>query len=159
MEHRTVEKIAEVAQIWGVKEGRLDPEPRWRRRRRRLLRFADLLERHEGLLRLFSDMECFPRSYQLALRRSQSPIELALADPAFREEGLAGDSVGAAKSFFELSLAEAHAIFCDCRYGETLGRRAAPGGAVAQRVRSIAAKRTPAELWEKARDAVARFRP
>jgi len=158
MEHRTIEKIAEVAQVWGAEGAAFDPEPRWRTRRRRLLRFADLLERHEGLLRLFWDMECFPKREQLALRRSGSPIELALADSVFRREGLAGDSVGSAKSFFELSLAEAHAIFCGCRYAEALGHRAAPGEAVARRVRSIAAKRTLPEIWEMARGAVARWR-
>ena len=159
MEHRPIEKIAEVAQIFGARKRLLDPEPRWRRRRRRLLRFAALLERHEGLLRLFSDMECFPRREQLALRRSESPIELALTDPIFRGEGLAGDSVGSAKTFFELSLAETHAIFCDCRYAEARGRRAARGEAVAERVRSIAAKRTFPEMWEKAKGAIARLRP
>ncbi|HYA79843.1 MAG TPA: hypothetical protein VED87_02790 [Methylocystis sp.] len=158
MEHRTVEKIAQVAKIWGKEAQVLAPEPRWRMRRRRLLRFADLLEQHKGRLRLFSDMECFPKRDQLALRRSGSPIELALADPEFRKEGLAGDNVGAARSFFELSLGEAHAIFCDCRYAEASGRRGAPGEAVAQRLREIAAKRTLPEIWAGAREAIARWR-
>ena len=158
MEHRTIDKIAAVAKIWEKEAHVLDPEPRWRTRRRRLLRFADLLERHKGRVRLFSDMECFPKKEQLALRRSGSPMELALADLEFRREGLDGDSVGSAKSFFELSLGEAHAIFCDCRYAEASGRRGAPGEAVAQRLRSIAAKKTLPEIWAGAREALGRLR-
>jgi hypothetical protein len=43
-----------------------------------------------------------------------SAFALAAADPVLREAGLASDTVGAAKRFFELSKDDLHAFSCDC---------------------------------------------
>jgi hypothetical protein len=113
----------------------------WTTRRRRLERLADLLERRDEPVRLFTTMECYPRRERLALRQPGSPLALACRDPQFRREGLHGDRVGDAVVFFKLSLSEAHALLCDCRYGafslsgEPLAQR------IARRARNLAAKR------------------
>jgi hypothetical protein len=117
-------------------------ESDWAARRRRLERFATLLERRRTPVRLFSTMECYPRRERLALRQPDSPLTVAYQDLQFRREGLAGDRVGDAIAFFNLSLSEAHALLCDCRYGafslsgETLAQR------IARRARKLAAKRS-----------------
>jgi hypothetical protein len=124
-------------------------ETDWATRRRRLERFAALLEAGREPVRLFTTMECYPRRERLALRQAGSPLAAAYRDPQFRREGLGGDRVGDAIAFFNLSLSEAHALLCDCRYGafsisgEPLAQR------IAHRVRRLAARRNLAE-WRAA---------
>jgi hypothetical protein len=120
-------------------------ETDWATRRRRLERFAALLEGGREPVRLFTTMECYPRRERLALRQAGSPLAVAYRDPQLRREGLGGDRVGDAIAFFKLSLAEVHALLCD-RYGafsltgEPLAQR------VAHRARRLAAKRN-LEEW------------
>lgn len=118
-------------------------------RRRRLERFASLLEQAHEPLRLFVAMECYPRRERLALRQPCSPLTLAFHDAQFRREGLAGDRVGDAIAFFNLSLSEAHALLCDCRYGDfSLSGQPLPQR-IARRARKLAAKRN-LEEWRMA---------
>ena len=103
-------------------------------RRRRLERFADLLDAHTGPIRLFSQIETVPGRRRRVMRRDCSPFSIALTDPVFRVEGLANDTIGEASAFFGLSSWEAHELVCDCHYfGPVNGRT------VAERARFIAA--------------------
>jgi hypothetical protein len=141
MEPRSIEQIARSARV--TQDGPSD----WALRRARLDRLARLLESTTRPVRLFTALECYPRERRLALRQTDSPMAVAFADPLFREEGLAGDSVGDGVAFFHLSMREAHALLCDCRYG--LMRPGAPMAArVAQRARRMAARRSAAEWRE-----------
>ena len=103
-------------------------------RRRRLERFADLLEDHAGPIRLFSAIEHISSRRRQTMRRDSSPFSIAFADSVFRADGLASDTVGDGASFFGLSSWETHELVCDCHYfGPVNGR------AVAERARHIAA--------------------
>jgi hypothetical protein len=103
-------------------------------RRRRLERFADLLEDHAGPVRLFAMLEGVPGRRRRAMRRDSSPFSIAFSDPVFRVEGLSGDSVGEASAFFGLSTWETHELVCDCHYfGPVSGRT------IAERARYMAA--------------------
>lgn len=115
-------------------------------RRRRLERLAVLLETAKTPVRLFSDMECYPRKERLTLRLANSPLAVAYGDAYFRGEGLRGDSVTDGVGFFRLSLREAHQLLCDCGYAWS---ETTPGAvlnrAIASRARKLAAKRSLGE--------------
>jgi hypothetical protein len=68
------------------------------------------------------------------MRKDQSPISVAFADPQFRAQGLAGDSYGDAYKFFGLDHDRLHGIVCYCHYRSS---RIAPTEA-AGRVRKMA---------------------
>lgn len=137
MQRRSLADITAVA--------RVSSSPERAARRRRLSRLAELLEQQSQPVRLFSTMECYPPKRRIALRQEGSPLSIAFADPGFRREGLAGDSVGEGAAFFGLSPGEAHALLCDCNYGG-LTRIGAPlSQLVAERARRLARKRTLAE--------------
>ena len=53
-----------------------------------------------------------------------------------REEGLAGDRLGDAMAFFELSDRQAHRLFCDCHYSGSM-----TGAGLALRLRMLAQRR------------------
>jgi hypothetical protein len=69
-------------------------------------------------------------------------LSIAYRDTLFREQGLKGDRLGDAIDFFQLSMREAHHIFCDCNYSGAI-----TPAAVAARARSVAEKKTLGELW------------
>jgi hypothetical protein len=98
-------------------------------RRERLRRWADLLKREgEQPLDALHWVEFYAESERKRLRRDNSPITVAYADPVLRAEGLAGDTLGDAQLFFGLSDDEAHRLLCDCHFhGRMTGRRAARG--------------------------------
>jgi hypothetical protein len=56
-----------------------------------------------------------------------SPISVAFEEIALRAEGLAGDTLGDAMDFFEISDREAHAALCSCLFGGTLEAGLAAG--------------------------------
>ncbi len=145
MERRPLEEIARVARIERLEA----PAPRWIVRRRRLERLAGLLEAHPEPVRLFLTMECYPRRERLALRHSNSPVSVAFGDPTFRREGLAGDTVGDAVAFFDLSMREAHSLLCDCGYGGFAQMTTPIARLVAKRARTLAARWTMAELRDR----------
>lgn len=128
MEHRTMEEMARLAQVAPV-----DGEHAANPRRQRLERLALLLEKHSGQVHLLSRIEFMPGEKRAVLRRDGSPLSIAFADAEFRSQGLAGDRLGDATAFFELSDDEAHHLFCDCHYVSAAGP-----AVVAARARALA---------------------
>jgi hypothetical protein len=158
MEHRTIDQIAKDARIARVDGGDYSA-PWWIVRRQRLERLASLLDNYKEPIRLFSEMECFPKKERLALRQGGSPLAVAFDDPEFRKEGLGGDSIGDGLAFFHLSMTEAHQLLCYCGYPEGRYRGGGPtADMVARRTRSIASRRSLPELYEMAKAMVARWR-
>lgn len=101
-------------------------------RTERLERWAELLEREpERRLGTLSGTEYTPRAARQALRVAGSPITVAFEDAGFRSDGLADDSYGEAKRFFDLSDRQLHNIVCYCHFGE-----AVRGANAARRVRA-----------------------
>jgi hypothetical protein len=144
MKHRTLDEITKVAQI--------EPQDRdgaRALRRLRLERFAQLLDQHKGQIRLLSRVEYLPRSQRLAMRQDESPLTIAYQDPELRRQGLDGDRLGQAMTFFGLSMREAHDVFCDCHYTGMI-----TPNKVALRARSLARKKSIGEIWASARSAI-----
>jgi hypothetical protein len=144
MKHRTLEEVTKIAGIEPVAKPR-EESPR----RARLERLAQLLEAHDGRIRLFSMMEYVPVRERVKLRQDESPLTIAYRDPQFREQGLAGDRLGDAIDFFGLSMREAHHLFCDCNYAGAI-----TPGAVASRARATANKRTLTQMWRDLRQRI-----
>lgn len=138
MKYRTLEEITKLAGVEPVEAQRGEISLR----RQRLERLATLIEAHVGRIRLFSMMEYVPLKERVKLRQDESPLSIAHRDALFREQGLSGDRLGDAVEFFQLSMREAHHIFCDCNYSGAI-----TPAAVAARTRSVAAKKTFGELW------------
>lgn len=157
MERRAIAELIGTARIYGA-DGL-----EWAVRRRRLERLAGLLESAHEPVKLFSTMECYPRRERLMLRLDRSPLAVAYRDEQFRREGLKGDSVGEGMAFFNLSIREAHALLCDCRYGALSLLGAPLSRQIARRARKLAAKRSVEEwreliaVWADAASARLRF--
>lgn len=101
-------------------------------RTQRLERWAQLLEREpERRLGTLSGTEYATREVRHSMRAGGSPITVAFDDPVFRAAGLADDSYGEARRFFDLSDRHLHNIVCYCHFGETVR-----GASAARRVRS-----------------------
>jgi hypothetical protein len=115
-----------------------------------LERWAELLDRQAGTIRLFSSIEYMRPEQQALMRADRSPLTIAYEDPVFRSQGLRTDRLGDAIAFFDLSQGEAHYLLCDCHYT----RSAMDVGRIAKRVRSVAGRRTFSEVWTKAQRAV-----
>ena len=102
-------------------------------RAQRLERWAAILEREPGRpLRTLSRLESYAPKERDLSRCDDSPLSVAYADPILRDEGLAGDRHGDAKTFFGLSSIDIHYLVCDCRYG-----RRTLAGEVAARIRRL----------------------
>ena len=100
----------------------------------RLNRWADLLDAQAGRpLRALEDVEYVSPAIRRDLRKEDSPLAIAFADPILRADGLRGDRLGEAMDYFGLSERQAHWLLCDCHYG---GRMTA--SEVAARVRDEA---------------------
>ncbi len=112
MERRTSEEIAKVARLTQA-DGGDAAAPTWMVRRHRLERLASLLDAHKEPVQLFLAMEWVPKKERPALRQDGSPLTIAYEDPYFRREGLTGDSVGDGMAFFQLSMRQVHALFCE----------------------------------------------
>ena len=54
------------------------------------------------------------------MRVPGSPISIAYDDAILRCEGLASDTFGEAKKFFDLTDGELHAVLCYCHFGPTV---------------------------------------
>ena len=144
MEHKTLSEIRDVAHVvrgWGTAK-KLS-------RRERLERWAAVLERDPARpLKPLVRVEFMPKRERLLLRRDESPLAVAFADPVLRTEGLGGDTLGAAMEFFDLSDREAHYLLCDCHYH---GGLMMTPETVAKRLHGIASRVTLRELWERMR--------
>ena len=130
MEHKTLKEIRKVADIlpaW------LSPRPLSKYERLEL--WAEALERQgaQRLNTLFQIEYLSPAEREL-LRVDGSPLTVAFRDSRLRAEGLAGDTIGDAVAFFQVSEMELHDILCFCHHGATMGADAA-----AIRVRAAAA--------------------
>ena len=131
MEHKTLERLREVAEIL----------PNWRNPRpmskyERLQLWANALEREGGRqLNTLFRIEYAPRSERGRMRADDSLLSVAFADPHLRAEGLAGDTVAHATAFFGLSERELHDITCFCHYGPTIAAETA-----ASQIRATAAR-------------------
>lgn len=128
MKYRTLDEIRPVADIKPVTAG-----TRREIRRQRLQRLAEVLERHEGPVRLLSRIEYYPEEERRAWREDDSPLYIAFADSEFRREGLVSDRFGDVMQFFDLSSGEAHHLFCDCHYPGRVSSQM-----IADRVRTVA---------------------
>jgi hypothetical protein len=116
MEHKTLEQIRDVAEIL---PDRLRRRPL--SKRRRLERWAEILEREgDRQLTTLREIENAPADEREALRGDDSPLTIAFSDPRLRADGLAGDTVGDAAAFFEMSPMELHGILCTCHHGPTI---------------------------------------
>jgi hypothetical protein len=96
-------------------------------RDQRIARWADLLDAAGSIpLRALRGVEFRREPERRRLRRDNSPIAVAFADPALRADGLAGDTLWDAQRYFGLTKREAHGLLCDCHYlGEMTGHSAA----------------------------------
>jgi hypothetical protein len=112
----------------------------------RLERWAVVLEQHPGALAPFVRIESFPRSERKHLRENGTPVALAFDDPILRADGLAGDTLGDACSYFELSNGQAHRLLCNCHYRGTM-----TGAKVAAHLRMVAKGGIVQRIWNWAR--------
>ena len=103
-------------------------------RKARLQRWASLLAADpERPIRSLDELEYEPATKRLDIRADGSAIALAYADPIFRVAGLAGDTLGDAIAFFELSHGEAHRVLCSCMNG-----RYSSAARIADRISAVA---------------------
>ena len=146
MDQRTIAEVAKSAQVFST------AETAGAMRRERLERLARLLEDHNGPVQMLTQIEYLRRSERLLLRRDGSPLTIAFKDPVFRAQGLAGDRLGDAMTFFDLDDREAHHLFCDCHY-----RTGVSSQVIASQVRSVAQRPTVGEMWQKVRQSIGRL--
>ena len=102
-------------------------------RRRRLDRFAHVLENHTGPIRLFNQVEAASKQRRRTMRRDFSPFTVAYGDTLFRTEGMESDTIGEGMRFFCLTASEAHELVCDCHYFGPVS-----GASIAERARFMA---------------------
>ena len=99
----------------------------------RLRRWAELLRKVGSRpLKPLMWVEFYSGGQRSRLRRDDSPISVAFADPLMRAAGLPGDTLGDAQLFFGLSDEQAHELLCDCHY-----RGSMTGRSVGHRVRAL----------------------
>ena len=131
MEHKTRDEIRDVADIL---PSYLQARPLSKLERLEL--WVEALEREGGRrLRTLFEIEYALPTDRAGLRADDSPLSVAFADPRLRADGLAGDTVGDAIAFFDVSELELHNVLCFCHYGETMSAETA-----AARVRAMAAR-------------------
>jgi hypothetical protein len=132
MQHKTLDEIGNHADVL----------PSWLRARplskcERLERWAEVLERQgRRRLKTLFQIEYAQPAERAALHAEDSPLSVAFKDPQLRAEGLAGDTVGDAVTFFGVSEMELHNILCSCHHGATMA-----ANMVAMQVRAAAAHR------------------
>ena len=147
MEYRSISDVAKSARFSSQFAG-----PSRSLRRERLERLANLLDAHEGPIRVLKRMEHLSDADRAMLRADPSPLTIAFQDPVFRAQGLVSDRLGDARDFFALSEGQAHHLLCDCHYPE-----AVTAGMIATRARAVARRPSLSELWDKFRHGVLRL--
>lgn len=117
------------------------PQLRASTRAERRERWAKLLDEHDASLMPFARIETYSKTARRGLRADNGPVALAYGDPILRADGLAGDTLGDACDYFELSPGLAHRLLCDCHYRGTMTGpkvaaklRAADQGGIFQRL-------------------------
>ncbi len=128
MKHQTLDQLQAVAEVD-------ERYPNMLSRVERLERWAECLEANPTR-QLFTLHETEHQSTKVRdeMRCGDSPISVAFADPVLRASGLANDTYGEAKRFFELTDGQLHDVICYCHFGETIKAATA-----ARNVRSILA--------------------
>jgi len=126
MKHETLIEIKEKADIISLPAMPMS-------RRERLERWAAVMDQHQENVAALIRIEDYSRQNRMSLRGEGTPLAIAFADPVLRREGLKGDTLGEAMTFFGLSHGQAHRLLCDCHY---LGSMTGPR--LAARLRSIA---------------------
>src|SRR5512145_2190421 len=120
MQHQDLDRIRGVKSLdpsFGP-QGAARTSARRLTRSERLGRWADLLDAQAGRpLRALEDVEYVSPAVRRDLRKEDSPLVVAFADPALRADGLRGDRLGDAMDYFGLSERQAHWLLCDCHYG------------------------------------------
>ena len=87
-------------------------------RTERLERWIELLERNpKRRLSPFYQTEFQAAGTRDAMRVEGSALEVAFEDPYLRASGLASDSYGEAKRFFEITDHQLHRMVCYCHVG------------------------------------------
>jgi hypothetical protein len=115
MKHQTLEQLKVVAEVHP------DHVPPAMTRAERLERWAELLEKEpDRKLATLHGTEYQPEAKRQTMRSEGSPISIAFQDPVLRAQGLANDTYGEAKRFFEVSDWQLHEIVCYCHVGETM---------------------------------------
>lgn len=115
MKHQTLEQLQTLAEVRAHQ-----PYPAMSRTRR-LERWAELLEREpKRLLYALAGTEYAPIDERNTMRAEGSPLTVAFDDADFRAEGLANDSYGEAKRFFDVTDQQLHNIVCHCHFGKTI---------------------------------------
>jgi len=126
MEYRKVDELRDVADV------RVADRPAMTRQEK-LERWAELLERDTSRrLRSLGEIETKTAEERRVMRSPDSPLTVAFEDPVLRGAGLAGDRLGDAVDFFELSDDDAHRLLCSCMNGWSMS-----SGKVARGVRSL----------------------
>ena len=114
MEHKPRVDLQEIADLSPV-ESRAPMS-----REERLARWVEVLEREpKRILRPLHGIEFRKPDERRAIRADNSPLTVAYEDPVLRSEGLAGDRLGDAVDFFQLTEHEAHTAFCSCHLGSS----------------------------------------
>ncbi|AZO12069.1 MULTISPECIES: hypothetical protein [unclassified Mesorhizobium] len=115
MKHQTLDQLQAVAEVNPLAPALLET------RNQRLERWAQLLDQNplRCLSALTGTEHLYPSVRQEA-RAPGSPITVAFDDPLLRASGLASDTYGEARRFFELSDWELHEVVCSCHAGSTM---------------------------------------
>ncbi len=104
----------------------------------RLDRWAEILERHPHWhLSTLHQTEYQTSDARAAMRRENTPLSVAFADPVLRAAGLSDDTYGEAMRFFELEDEQLHEIICYCHFGATV-----PAASAARQIRSMIGPKT-----------------
>jgi hypothetical protein len=109
MQHRDIDQVCNFADIQPV------PSPLMTRRER-LERWAEVLGNDpKRRLETLGEIEFAGAVDRLFMRADNSPLTVALEDPALVAAGLKSDRLGDALTFFAISESEAHYIMCSVR--------------------------------------------
>ena len=112
------DKIAELkTQFPAVKD------PPLQTRRERLDHWASLVEKHQGTVLLYSNLEYQPPSTlddprwvtgEIFFERYPTALHLAVEDPTLQKAGLVTRTIRGVMDFFQLTIPQLHAFSCDC---------------------------------------------
>lgn len=113
MERQSHEDLAHVATLYGDA-----PRHEPMSREERLRRWAWLLKQHpDRTLETLYETEFESAEVRDAMRADGTAISVAFEDPLLRADGLADDTYGEAKRFFDLPDGELHRVVCYCYNG------------------------------------------
>ncbi|RWX67918.1 hypothetical protein EN780_10805 [Mesorhizobium sp. M4B.F.Ca.ET.089.01.1.1] len=140
MKHQTVDQLNAVADVHA------EATSLFATRAQRLERWAKLLEQNlDRRLVALTGTEYTAPDLRDKMRCAGSPIDVAFEDPIFRAQGLADDTYGEGRRFFELSDWQLHEIVCHCHVGASL-----PARWTASRVRAAISPGSGVFAWLRA---------